>query len=82
MTMRTTTPRPIDAAVLPNHGEVTLPEPGPGQLEDLACFRPAHEVLERALDRAGVRPLAAQPGCFLQQVRTKHKICACHVHRV
>src|SRR5262249_34531722 len=62
--------------------EVAFPQPGATQFENLARLGAAHEVLERHLDGARVRLLAAHRDRFAQQLLTKHKIRPFHVYHV
>lgn len=59
--------------------QVSLPGPGPRQLENLARFHPADEVLERAFNGARIGPLSRKAHCFIQEILTKDKICPFHV---
>jgi hypothetical protein len=78
-----TSTRPLALArrpITPHRWQITFPEARPGQLEDPTCFDSPDKVLERALDSAGVRPLAAQLDGFLEERTVDHKICTFHVY--
>jgi hypothetical protein len=76
---RTTRP-PAGRAVVAHRGEIPVPEPGPGKLEDAIRPHPPDELLERATDRRRVRALTAELDRLLEEMLIEHKICAFHAH--
>jgi hypothetical protein len=69
-------------AVSSHRAEVSLPEPGAGELEDTIRPHTPDEIGERPADRRRVRSLPAQPDGLLQELLIKHKICTFHAHRI
>jgi hypothetical protein len=81
-TRSTTASGTLRAWIIAHFGEASLPGSGAGELEDLASLSSTHEVLESALDRSGIRPLASEADRFLEKVTVKHKICPFHVYLI
>lgn len=70
--------RPVAA----HRGQIALPQPRTGELQDATGSRPPDELRERPIDRSRVRPLAADLQGVLEQLLIKHKICAFHTYKV
>jgi hypothetical protein len=62
--------------------QVPLPQSGPGETEDLPGSGAADELVEGALDGAGVRSLPAHAEGGVEELLIEHKICTFHAHRV
>ena len=56
--------------ILPHLGQIAVPGARPGQLQDAAGLHPVDEVLERAIDRARIRSLAAEADGLVEQLLT------------
>lgn len=73
---------PCRGLIAPHLGQVTPPEPGVLQFEDLPQLGPADKIPEGELDCPGIGALTAQALSLLDQVFIQHKTCTLHVYSV
>ena len=72
---------PADRPALPHFGEIPLPKPTPGKLENAARPVTTEVALDGSGHSPGVGPLAAHPGNLFQEALIQHKNRAFHRHK-